>query len=48
MRQMIVRLDEIEQQVMQLQLPPQHTHRWYVLRSHLSDARERLLNLRAR
>jgi TRAP-type uncharacterized transport system substrate-binding protein len=48
MRQMIVRLDEIEQQVMQLQLPPQHTHRWYTLRSHLNDARERLLSLRAR
>jgi TRAP-type uncharacterized transport system substrate-binding protein len=48
MRQMIVRLDEIEQQVMQLQLPPQHTHRWYTLRSHLNDARERLLSMRAR
>ncbi len=48
MRNMILRIDEIEQQVMQLQLPPQHTHRWYTLRSHLSDARERLLSLRAR
>lgn len=48
MRHMIQRLDEIEQQVMQLQLPLQHTDRWYTLRSHLSDARERLLSLRAR
>jgi TRAP-type uncharacterized transport system substrate-binding protein len=48
MRHMIQRLDEIEQQVMQLQLPLQHTDRWYTLRSHLSDARERLLRLRAR
>ncbi len=48
MRHMIQRLDDIEQQVMQLQLPPQHTDRWYTLRSHLSDARERLLKLRAR
>jgi TRAP-type uncharacterized transport system substrate-binding protein len=48
MRNMIQRIDEIEQQVMQLQLPPQYTHRWYTLRSHLSDARERLLSLRAR
>lgn len=48
MRQMIQRIDEIEQQVMQLQLLPQHTPRWYTLRSHLSEARDRLLSQRAR
>jgi TRAP-type uncharacterized transport system substrate-binding protein len=48
MRQMIERIDAIERQVMQLQLPPHHTHRWYTLRSHLSDARDRLLGMRAR
>lgn len=48
LRQIISRIDEIEQQVMRLQLPVQHAARWYTLRSHLSDARERLLDLRAR
>jgi TRAP-type uncharacterized transport system substrate-binding protein len=47
-RQMVTRLDEIEHQVMQLQLPLQHTDRWYTLRSHLSQARAKLLSLRAR
>jgi hypothetical protein len=48
MRSMLQRLDDIELQVMQLQLPANHTDHWYTLRSHLSGAREKLLGLRAR
>jgi TRAP-type uncharacterized transport system substrate-binding protein len=48
MRQLIQRLDAIDMQVMQLQLPNEFAPRWYTLRNHLTDARERLLALRAR
>lgn len=48
MRRLLQRLDEIEMQVMQLELPTPYTQRWYTLRSHLAEARDRLLGLRAR
>jgi hypothetical protein len=48
MRDMLQRIDGIELQIMQLQLPANHTDHWYTLRSHLSDARDKLLGLRAR
>jgi hypothetical protein len=48
LRQLIQRLDAIDMQVMQLQLPNEFAPRWYTLRNHLTDARERLLALRAR
>jgi TRAP-type uncharacterized transport system substrate-binding protein len=48
MKRLLLRLDEIEMQVMQLDLPTPYAERWYTLRSHLVSARERLLGLRAR
>jgi TRAP-type uncharacterized transport system substrate-binding protein len=42
------RIDAIDMQVMQLDLPNQFAPRWYTLRSHLADAREKLLAYRAR
>lgn len=48
MRQMLQRIDDIEMRIMQMQLPTNHTNHWYVLRSHLSDARDKLLGMRAR
>ncbi len=47
-KRMLQQLDAIEMQVMQLELPNQFAERWYTLRSHLAEARERLLALRAR
>jgi TRAP-type uncharacterized transport system substrate-binding protein len=47
-KNLLQRIDSIDMHVMQLQLPNQYAQRWYTLRSHLADARERLLNLRAR
>lgn len=48
MRDMLQRIDDIELRIMQMQLPINHTNHWYVLRSHLSDARDKLLGMRAR
>jgi TRAP-type uncharacterized transport system substrate-binding protein len=48
MKRLLQRLDEIDLQVMQLNLPAPYAERWYTLRSHLVNARERLLGLRAR
>ncbi|MBS7807558.1 ABC transporter substrate-binding protein [Variovorax sp. PCZ-1] len=48
MKRLLQRIDEIDMQVMQLDLPTPHAERWYTLRSHLADARDRLLGLRAR
>ncbi len=47
-KRLLQRLDEIEMQVMQLELPTPYAERWYTLRSHLADARDRLLGLRSR
>ncbi len=47
-KRLLQRLDEIDMQVMQLELPNPYAERWYTLRRHLADARERLLGLRAR
>jgi TRAP-type uncharacterized transport system substrate-binding protein len=48
MTRLLQRLDEIEMQVMQLELPAPYSERWYTLRSHLAGARDHLLGLRAR
>jgi TRAP-type uncharacterized transport system substrate-binding protein len=48
MKRLLLRLDEIDMQVMQLELPAPYTQRWFTLRSHLGSARDRLLGLRAR
>ncbi len=48
MRHMLQSIDDIELKIMQLQLPTNHTDHWYTLRSHLSDARDKLLGLRSR
>ncbi len=48
MRDMLQRIDDIELRIMQMQLPVNHTNHWYTLRSHLSDARDKLLGMRAR
>ncbi len=48
MKRLLQRLDDIEMQVMQLDLPTSYSERWYTLRSHLSSARDHLLGLRAR
>jgi TRAP-type uncharacterized transport system substrate-binding protein len=45
---LLQRIDAIDMHVMQLDLPNQYAQRWYTLRSHLANARERLLDLRAR
>lgn len=47
-KRLLQRLDDIEMQVVQLDLPIPYAERWYTLRSHLADARDRLLGLRAR
>jgi TRAP-type uncharacterized transport system substrate-binding protein len=48
MQRLMQRIDAIEVQLMQLELPDQFAPRWYTLRSHLVQAREKLLSLRAR
>jgi TRAP-type uncharacterized transport system substrate-binding protein len=48
LNKLLQRIDEIEMQIMQLELPNHYASRWYTLRSHLSDARSKLLSLRAR
>jgi TRAP-type uncharacterized transport system substrate-binding protein len=48
LNKLLQRIDDIEKQIMQLELPNQYASRWYTLRSHLSDARSKLLSLRAR
>ena len=48
LRRLLERLDEIERQVSELDIPDAKSDDWYTLRSHLSAARERLLKLRAR
>jgi TRAP-type uncharacterized transport system substrate-binding protein len=47
-KRLLQRIDEIDMQVMQLDLPTPYAERWYTLRSHLAGARDRLLGLRAR
>jgi TRAP-type uncharacterized transport system substrate-binding protein len=47
-KRLLQRIDEIDMQVMQLELPAPYSERWYTLRSHLASARDRLLGLRAR
>jgi hypothetical protein len=42
------RLDHMESQVVELDLPDEFSERWYMLREHLGAARERLLSLRSR
>lgn len=48
LRQLLERLDNIERQVVELDLPDEFSERWYTLREHLASARDRLLKLRAR
>ena len=45
---LLERIDAIEQTVAHLELPNAYAERWYTLRAHLAQARERLLDLRAR
>ena len=47
-KRLLQRIDEIDMQVMQLDLPTPYAERWYTLRSHLAEAKDRLLGLRAR
>jgi TRAP transporter TAXI family solute receptor len=42
------RLDAIERTVSDLKFPEAYSERWYTLRAHLADSRQRLLQLRAR
>ncbi|MCJ0763936.1 ABC transporter substrate-binding protein [Variovorax terrae] len=48
LKNLLAKLDAIEQQVAALDLPDRYADRWYTLREHLAAARERLLTLRAR
>jgi TRAP-type uncharacterized transport system substrate-binding protein len=48
MKRLLLRLDEIDMHVMQLDLPSPYAERWFTLRSHLAGAKERLLGMRAR
>ncbi|WP_048437896.1 hypothetical protein [Caenimonas sp. SL110] len=45
---LLVKLDQMEQEVASLDLPNRFSDRWYTLREHLVAARERLLTLRSR
>lgn len=47
-KRILQRIDEIDMQIRQLELPEPYAERWYTSRSHLAGARERLLDLRAR
>jgi hypothetical protein len=47
-KRLIERVDDMELQAMQLNLPQAYAERWYTLRQDLVRARERLLSLRAR
>lgn len=48
LRWAVSRLDKLEKQVAAMDLPDRFADRWYTLREHLADARERLLKLRGR
>jgi TRAP-type uncharacterized transport system substrate-binding protein len=48
LKALLERLDYIENQVTDLDLPDEFSDRWYTLREHLVAARERLLALRSR
>jgi TRAP-type uncharacterized transport system substrate-binding protein len=48
MLKLMQRLDNIEMQVTTLELPDKYADRWYVLREHCAQAREKLLSYRAR
>jgi hypothetical protein len=48
LNKLLQRLDEMEMQIMQLELPNRYASRWYTLRSHLSDARRKILSIRSR
>ncbi len=48
LRWVITRLDKLEKQVAEMNLPDSFADRWYTLREHLTAARERLLKLRSR
>jgi TRAP-type uncharacterized transport system substrate-binding protein len=48
MMKLMQRLDHIEMQVATLELPNQYADRWYTLREHCAQAREKLLSYRAR
>lgn len=48
LRDLLTKIDTMEQEVASLDLPDRFADRWYTLREHLSAARERLLTLRAR
>ena len=48
LKRLIERIDGMERQVVELNLPQAYAERWYTLRQDLHRARERLLSLRAR
>jgi len=48
LKSVLGRLDRMEQDVAQLDLPDRYADRWYTLREHLWAARERLVQLRGR
>lgn len=48
LRDLLGKLDTMEQEVASLDLPDRFADRWYTLREHLAAARERLLKLRSR
>lgn len=48
LRWVMTRMEKLDKQIMELELPERYTDRWYTLREHLAAARERLHNLRER
>ncbi len=48
MKGMLAKLDEMDRDVTNLDLPDRYADRWYTLRANLSAAQDRLLKLRAR
>jgi TRAP-type uncharacterized transport system substrate-binding protein len=48
LRSLLTRIDDIEKTVSAMDLPDAYAARWYTLRAHLAQARERLFGLRAR
>jgi hypothetical protein len=48
LNRLIQRLDEMEKEIIELELPNHYASRWYTLRSHLLEARRKILSVRAR
>ena len=48
LKNLLGKLDSIEQKVVAMNLPDKYSERWYTLREHLATAQDSLLKLRSR